>query len=95
WITNTARGGRTSNVKVTDELNSISVAAAHACGGGILAIDLLETPDRGIVVNEVNYTMEFKNSVEPTGVDIPGRIVDFTVEVAKNGFPAPAAAGAR
>ena len=55
--------------------------AAEAVGGGILAVDLMETPD-GITVNEVNYTMEFRNSSAPTGVDIPGRIVDYLIKVA-------------
>ena len=31
----------------------------------------------GLLVNEVNYTMEFKNSIAPTGVNIPARIVDL------------------
>ena len=44
WITNTARGGQASNCPVTDELAAISVAAAKAVGGGILAIDVMETP---------------------------------------------------
>lgn len=35
-----------------------------------------------MTVAEVNYTVEFKNSVEPTGVDIPGRIIDYVEEVA-------------
>jgi acyl CoA:acetate/3-ketoacid CoA transferase len=25
--------------------------------------------------------MEFRNSIEPTGVDIPGRIVDYVLQV--------------
>ncbi|MFQ5421553.1 MAG: lysine biosynthesis protein LysX, partial [Anaerolineae bacterium] len=32
--------------------------------------------------NEVNYTMEFRNSIDTTGVDIPGRVVDYTLKVA-------------
>ena len=80
WITNTARGAVTSNYAVTDELAAISVAAVNAVGGGVAAVDLFET-DAGLIVNEVNYTMEFKNSIEPTGVDIPGAIVDFLIEV--------------
>src|SRR6266566_2408796 len=55
-------------------------AAARAVGGGVLAIDLLEHPD-GLVVSEVNYTMEFRNSIDTTGVDIPGRIVDYVLRV--------------
>lgn len=82
WITNTARGGKVSNCPVTDELNDISLKAASAVGGGVLAIDLFETGD-GLIVNEVNHTMEFKNSVEPTGVDIPSRVITYFTEIAR------------
>jgi len=82
WITNTARGAIASNCPVTDEIAQISLAAAKAVGGGILAIDLFETP-KGLLVNEVNYTMEFKNSIAPTGVNIPGKIVDYVVAVGR------------
>lgn len=81
WITNTARGGRTSDCPVTDEIRELSLRAARAVGGGVVALDLFETGD-GLLVNEVNYTMEFKNSIDVTGVDIPGRIVDYTLAVA-------------
>jgi len=80
WITNTARGGRARNCPITPEIDRLSRAAARAVGGGVVAIDLLEHPD-GLQVSEVNYTMEFRNSIETTGVDIPGRIVDYVVRV--------------
>src|SRR2546421_2586291 len=80
WITNTARGGRARNCPVTPEIDRLSRAAARAVGGGVLAIDLLEHPD-GLVVSEVNYTMEFRNSIDTTGIDIPGRIVDYVLRV--------------
>lgn len=82
WITNTARGGVATNCPITAELRDISQKAAAAVGGGIVAIDIFET-ERGLEVNEVNYTMEFKNSILPTGVDIPGRIVDYVLKVAE------------
>jgi [lysine-biosynthesis-protein LysW]--L-2-aminoadipate ligase len=88
WITNTARGGKSSNCPVTPELNDLCVRAAKAVGGGVVAIDVLEDPDRGLLINEVNYTMEFRNSIAPTGVDIPGRMVDFCLSVAKDGWAA-------
>ncbi len=78
WITNTARGGRAQNCPVTDELNDVSVRAANAVGGGVVAIDLFETPS-GLQVNEVNYTMEFRNSISVTGVEIHERIVDYVL----------------
>jgi [lysine-biosynthesis-protein LysW]--L-2-aminoadipate ligase len=82
WITNTARGGVASNCPVTAEVNEISVRAAKAVGGGVVAIDLFETPD-GLMVNEVNYTMEFRNSIDTTGVNIPAKVVDYVVAVAR------------
>jgi [lysine-biosynthesis-protein LysW]---L-2-aminoadipate ligase len=80
WITNTARGGQSANCPVTLELDLVCQAAARAVGGGVLAIDLVETGDTFQVI-EVNYTMEFRNSIAPTGVDIPARIVGFTLQV--------------
>lgn len=79
WITNTARGGKASNCPVTPELNDICVRAAQAVGGGIVAIDVLEDPERGFLVNEVNHTMEFRNSSAPTGVDIAAEVVRYAL----------------
>jgi len=80
WITNTARGASATGCEVSTQIADISLAAADAVGGGILAVDLFET-DGDLSVNEVNYTMEFRNSIETTGVNIPARIVDFTLGV--------------
>jgi [lysine-biosynthesis-protein LysW]--L-2-aminoadipate ligase len=82
WITNTARGGKASNCPVTPELADISVRAAKAVGGGVVAIDVFESP-RGLLVNEVNHTMEFKNSVSTTGVDIPRKILEYAWSIRK------------
>ena len=48
----------------------------------MLAIDLFET-ERGLLVNEVNYTMEFRNSIDTTGVNIPAKMIDYVIEVAE------------
>lgn len=82
WITNTARGGVATNCVVTEELNEISVNAAKAVGGGIVAIDVFETA-QGLMVNEVNYTMEYKNSITTTGVNIPQKMVEYVLQVAE------------
>ena len=82
WITNTARGAVATGCPVTDEIASLSVAAAHAVGGGVLAVDLFESTE-GLLVNEVNYTMEFRNSIDTTGVNIPGRVVTYVLEQLK------------
>jgi [lysine-biosynthesis-protein LysW]--L-2-aminoadipate ligase len=88
WITNTARGGQASNCPVTPELADICRRAALAVSGGmggVLAVDLLEDPARGLLVCEVNHTMEFRNSIDTTGVNIPEHIARYAlaaVEVA-------------
>jgi [lysine-biosynthesis-protein LysW]--L-2-aminoadipate ligase len=79
WVTNTARGAVASNCPVMPELDRLCVRAAQAVGGGILAIDVLEDPERGLLVNEINATMEFRNSIAPTGIDIPNEMLDYVL----------------
>jgi len=82
WITNTARGGRASNCPVTSEMADLCQCTSAAVGGGFLAMDIFETAD-GLVINEINHAMEFKNSELPTSVSISGAIVDYAVSVAR------------
>ncbi len=82
WITNTARGGRATRCEVTPAVAEISLAAARAVGGGIVAVDLFES-DAGLLVNEVNYTMEFRNSIDTTGVDIPAVVAAYVIARAR------------
>ncbi len=86
WITNTARGGQASNCPVTSEIANLcgrSALAVSGGAGGVLAVDLLEDPQRGLLVCEVNHTMEFRNSIDTTGVDIPARIARFALQSAE------------
>ena len=83
WITNTARGAQASNCPVTPELAEICLSAARSVGNGVLAIDLFES-DQGLLVNEVNYTMEFRNSIDTTGVNIPDKVIDYVLKQAKD-----------
>jgi [lysine-biosynthesis-protein LysW]--L-2-aminoadipate ligase len=76
WITNTARGGIATNCPLTASITDLCTQTAQAVGGGLLAMDLFETGS-GMVVNEINHTMEFRNSIATTGVNIPARMVDY------------------
>lgn len=80
WVTNTARGAVASNCPLYDELVEVTQTAARAVGGGVVAVDLLES-ERGLLVNEVNHTMEFRNSVTTTGVDIPAKVVEYAASL--------------
>jgi [lysine-biosynthesis-protein LysW]--L-2-aminoadipate ligase len=81
WITNTARGGVATNCPVTDEIADLCQRASCAVGGGLLALDLFET-ENGLTINEINHTMEFRNSITTTGVNIPGKMVKYVLEQA-------------
>ena len=83
WITNTARGGQGDVCPITPELDEVCVSAARAMGGGVLAVDVLEDPNRGYLINEVNHTMEFHTLAPTTGVDVAALIVDYTLKVAR------------
>ncbi len=83
WITNTARGGEGEICPVTPEIESLCMRAAAAVGGGVLAVDLVEHPQKGLLVNEVNHTMEF-HTAQPVGdVNIADEIVNYVIQVAK------------
>jgi [lysine-biosynthesis-protein LysW]--L-2-aminoadipate ligase len=83
WITNTGRGGTASNCPLTPEICELAIAASSKLAGeGIYGVDMMEGPE-GLMVHEVNHTTEFRNSIAPTGTDIPGKMIDFLIQHAK------------
>jgi [lysine-biosynthesis-protein LysW]--L-2-aminoadipate ligase len=74
WITNTARGGKASRFEIDGEVGELLRSLHGAIGGEFLAVDLFCSEGKWLV-NEVNDGGEFRNSIEPTGVDIPGAVV--------------------
>ncbi len=84
WITNTARGGEGELCPITPEIESLCLRAAQAVGGGVLAVDLIEHPERGYLVNEINHTMEFHTMQPVSGIDIADEIVAYVMQVASN-----------
>jgi len=82
WITNTARGGVATNCPLTSELSDLCRRTAQAIGGGLLAIDVFES-ENGLTVNEVNHTMEFRNSIATTGINIPALMVEYVLAHAR------------
>jgi [lysine-biosynthesis-protein LysW]---L-2-aminoadipate ligase len=82
WITNTARGGEGELCPITPDIEEICLKATAAVGGGVLAVDLVEHPDKGMVVNEINHTMEFHTMQPVSGADIAGEIVEYVIGAA-------------
>jgi len=83
WKTNVALGAKVSPCKITDEIEEIAVKTSNVLGGGILAIDAMESED-GILIHEVNSTIEFKGATTASGKDIGSKILDFVVRKCKN-----------
>ena len=79
WITNTATGGAATVCRVSDEIRELSLRAARAVGGEIVAVDLFESVEGELLVNEVNHTPEFHGSVRVVDFDIAGRIADYVI----------------
>jgi len=89
WVTNTARGAKAEGTEVTGELGVLSQRASQAVGGDVVAVDLFESPEgnpdgRRMLVNEVNHSMEFRNSVETTGVNIPLLVAQHAISIAES-----------
>jgi len=82
WRTNVARGGVSKPCPVTSELEQLALKASEAVGGGVVAVDCMEGPN-GLLVNEVNNTIEFKGISSTTDIDIAGKIIEYTVRMAK------------
>ncbi|RIK15843.1 MAG: 30S ribosomal protein S6--L-glutamate ligase, partial [Chloroflexi bacterium] len=43
---------------------------------------VIEDPQRGYLVNEINPTPEFRGSETATGADIPNKLIDYLIQVA-------------
>ncbi|MEL6796475.1 MAG: lysine biosynthesis protein LysX [Planctomycetota bacterium] len=83
WVTNTARGATAEGLELTDELRHLAVLSADSVGADVVAVDLLECPKRGLLVNELNHSMEFRNSITTTGVDIPRFVAEHAARIAE------------
>lgn len=84
WVTNTARGAVASRVELTTDLCDIAERAAACVGADVCAVDLLECPHRGLLVNELNHSMEFRNSIDTTGINIPAVVAEHVIAIAQS-----------
>jgi len=83
WRTNVARGGMVELAQMTKEMEDLALKAAKAVGGGILGVDMMEDKNKGLVVHEVNNTVEFRGAASVSKVDIPSEIINYAIKVAK------------
>ena len=81
--TNIALGADPELCEITKEMEDLAVKASKAMGGGILGIDLMEDDKRGLVVHEVNNTVEFKGLARVAQRNIPKEMIEFALNYAR------------
>ena len=77
--TNIALGADPELCEITKEMEDMAAKASKAMGGGILGIDMMEDDKRGLVVHEVNNTVEFKGLARVAQRNIPKEMVEFAL----------------
>lgn len=80
--TNIALGAEPVRCEITKELEDVCIKASKAVGGGILGVDAMEDKKRGLVVHEVNNTVEFKGLAKVAKKNIPKEMIDFAINSA-------------
>ncbi|BDQ30420.1 lysine biosynthesis enzyme LysX [Nitrosopumilus zosterae] len=77
--TNIALGADPELCEISKEMEDMAVKASKAMGGGILGIDMMEDDQKGLIVHEVNNTVEFKGLARVSKRNIPKEIVEFAL----------------
>jgi len=77
--TNIALGADPELCEITKEMEDMAAKASKAMGGGILGIDMMEDEQNGLVVHEVNNTVEFKGLAKVSKRNIPKEMVEFAL----------------
>ena len=77
--TNIALGADPELCEITKEIEDLCTKTSKAVGGGILGIDLMEDKKKGLVVHEVNNTVEFKGLVKVSKKNIPKEMIDYAI----------------
>jgi [lysine-biosynthesis-protein LysW]--L-2-aminoadipate ligase len=77
--TNIALGADPELCEITKEMEDMATKASKAMGGGILGIDMMEDKERGLVVHEVNNTVEFKGLARVAQRNIPKEMIEFAL----------------
>ena len=77
--TNIALGADPELCEITKEMEDMAIKASKAMGGGILGIDMMEDDQKGLVVHEVNNTVEFKGLARVSKRNIPKEMVEFAL----------------
>jgi len=88
WRIGSNRHLKVEPIEASTAIYDVAMRASRAIAGyvgGVLAVDIHEHPERGPLVGEVNYAVEFRETEEATGADIAGAIADYVLSAARRG----------
>ena len=75
WMTNIENNQTIEKCELTNEIRELALAATKAVKGEIVAVDMLEKGYK-ILVNEINYTVEFSKILSLFDKNIVNEIID-------------------
>ena len=81
--TNIALGADPEICEITSEMEDLAAKTSKAVGGGILGVDMMEDEKRGLVVHEVNNTVEFKGLAKVANRNIPKEMIEFALNTVR------------
>ena len=81
--TNIALGAEPEICNITNEIEDLCAKTSKVVGGGILGIDLMEDKEKGLVVHEVNNTVEFKGLVKVANANIPKEMIEYALNLSR------------
>jgi [lysine-biosynthesis-protein LysW]--L-2-aminoadipate ligase len=82
WRTNVALGGRAEACELSNDQKELILRAAKVINGEVVGVDCLES-NRGLLINEINTTVEFKGAYSATGADVAGKIAEYLIREAR------------
>jgi [lysine-biosynthesis-protein LysW]--L-2-aminoadipate ligase len=81
--TNIALGAEPEICNITNEIEDLCAKTSKVVGGGILGIDLMEDKEKGLVIHEVNNTVEFKGLVKVADANIPKEMIEYALNLSR------------
>lgn len=88
WRISNGPSLKVSPVDAPAAVYDVAMRASRAVAGyvgGVLVVDILEHPERGPLVTDLNYDVEFRLTEQATGADVAGAIADFVLSAARRG----------
>ncbi|MEM4312259.1 MAG: lysine biosynthesis protein LysX [Nitrososphaerales archaeon] len=81
WRTNVARGGTVEPYPVNDEFEDLILRTSKAVGGGVLGVDAMESKEHGILIHEINSTVEFRGAASVSKCNIADEIIKYALKL--------------